>query len=334
MSSQTNSNLKNDDNLSKLIIQELGTDPFRKFKVAFALMTVIPFLVFIYLLVARLFSVQILFGDIGLVISISIFISFCGFLLGYGILRNVLTRVMFYAAKAKHSDQLKSTFVATVSHELKNPLAIIKVSLDNIKEGLLGAINQEQKRILALCQDVAGRMSRLISDLLDLHKIEAGMFQTKRGVCNLTDILEKQIKEFEILLDKKQIKLSKVVLEKEMPIWADELKMMQVVNNLLGNAIKYTPDGGSVTLRITPSDGFVRLECSDSGPGIPVEKLNTIFDKFERLDTTKEGTGLGLAITKDIVEMHQGKIWAESSEGSGSKFVVVLPRDLRAKSRR
>ncbi|MCX5712060.1 MAG: HAMP domain-containing sensor histidine kinase [Candidatus Omnitrophica bacterium] len=248
-------------------------------------------------------------------------------------MHKILTRIMFYAAKAKHSDQLKSTFVATVSHELKNPLSIIKASLDNVKDGILGAINLEQKRVLTLCQDVATRMARLISDLLDLHKIEAGMFQTKRGVCNLADILEKQVKEFEILLDKKQIKLSKVMLEKEISLWADEGKMMQVVNNLLGNAIKYTPDGGSVTLRVSLLDGFIKLECSDSGPGIPADKLDSVFDKFERLDTTKEGTGLGLAIAKDIVEMHQGKIWVESSFGAGSKFVVVLPRDLRTSPR-
>ena len=94
MSGKVNNDLQSDVNLSKLIVHELGTDPFRRFKVAFALMTVIPFLVFIYLLVVRFFSAKILFGDIGLVLSISIFISFCGFLLGYGILRSILTRAM------------------------------------------------------------------------------------------------------------------------------------------------------------------------------------------------------------------------------------------------
>ena len=115
---------ENNDNLSKLIIQELGTDPFRKFKFAFALMTVIPFLVFIYLLVVRLFSVKILFGDIGLVLFISIFMSSCGFLLGYGILRSILNRVMFYAAKAKHSK-----YIFNLSHGVMPDVNPLKLKL-------------------------------------------------------------------------------------------------------------------------------------------------------------------------------------------------------------
>jgi two-component system sensor histidine kinase VicK len=142
-------------------------------------------------------------------------------------------------------------------------------------------------------------------------------------------MLEKQVVEFQVMLSKKRIKLLKGIVDKELSIWADEDKIMRVVNNLLSNAIKYTPEGGEVSLKIYPADGFVRLECTDSGPGIPPDKLDKVFNKFERLDLSKEGTGLGLSITKDIVEMHKGKIWAESQSGAGTKFVVILPQDLR-----
>jgi two-component system sensor histidine kinase VicK len=159
------------------------------------------------------------------------------------------------------------------------------------------------------------------------------MVDVRRRLCNLKEISEKQIKEFEVLLKNKNIRLNEESLGKDLFVWADEDKLTQVINNLLSNAIKFTPEGGAVTLRIYPAEKFVRIECIDTGPGISLDKLDKLFNKFERLDATKEGTGLGLTITKDIVEMHKGKIWAESKLGEGSKFIVILPCDLRRISR-
>jgi len=317
----------------KLVLQELKENPFYKFNLAFSLMSVIPFLVFFYLLASQLSSLNILEGHVGLVLSLTLFIAACGFLVGYGVLRSILSRVIFYAAQAKHSDQLKSVFVATVSHELKNPLTIIKTGILNIKNGLAGQINQTQEDILTTCQRIVERVNRLINDLLDLHKIEAGMMDIRRKLCNLEEILKKQIDEFENMLKQKRIKLRKEGPGKDLSLWGDEDRLMQVVNNLLSNAIKYTPDDGNIDLKIYPSDGLVRIELSNTGDIIPQDKLDKIFDKFHRLDYSKEGTGLGLAITKDIVELHKGKIWAESNPGVGNKFVVVLPCDLRKTNR-
>lgn len=315
-----------------LVIQELKENPYRKFKSAFYLMSIIPFLVFLYILAVRFFTLNILFGDIGIIMLISILISLGGFFIGYSIIKKILSHVIFYAAQAKHSDQLKSSFVANVSHELKNPLLTIKISLSNIREGIAGQISDDQKRIIELCYGILDRMGRLINDLLDLHKIEAGMLDIKRTLCDFTKILDNQISEFEAMINKKRIKFEKIV-SKNMNFWGDEDKISQVVNNLLSNAVKYTPEGGSVALKIDYLDGFVRFECSDTGSGIPVDKIDKIFNKFERLNITKEGTGLGLAISKDIVEMHKGRIWAENIPEGGSKFIVVLPADLRKSKR-
>ena len=312
-----------------LIVRELKENPYRKFNFAFYLMSLIPFLVFLYLLVARFFTWNILFGDIGVIILASAVIALCGFYVGYRIIKNILTKMVVYAIEAKRSDELKSTFVASVSHELKNPLLTIKMSLSNIREGLAGEITEGQQKIIELCYSILERMGRLINDLLDLHKIEAGMLEIKRKLCNIIDILDKQIKEFEVLLNKKRIKLNKEVLHKDLTFWADEDKIAQVVNNLLSNAVKYAPEGGLVTLKADYDNSFVRFECMDNGPGIPMDKIDKLFNKFERLNITKEGTGLGLAISKDIVELHKGRIWAENLPQGGSKFTVVLPRDLR-----
>lgn len=317
----------------KTVLQELKEDPFQKFNLAFALMTIIPFLVFFYLLVSKLSTLNILIGETGIVLFISLFLSVCGFFVSYSLIRRIIDKVIFYAAQAKHSDQLKSTFVATVSHEIRNPLLTLKMSLLNILEGLVGDINDEQKKIILNCNNIIERLKLLVNDLLDLHKIEAGMVEIKRELCNITQLLETQLKEFEVLLEKKRIRFRKEILDKELSLWADPGKMQVVINNLFGNAVKYTPEEGSINLKIYSKDGFIKLEMMNTGETIPADKLEKIFNKFERLDFSKEGTGLGLAIAKDIVELHRGKIWAEGLPEQGNNFIVLLPRDLRQSKR-
>lgn len=314
----------------KLIIQELKEDPYRKFNIAFSLMVIMPFLVFLYILTSKLFNLDILIGDIGIILAVSFFISLCGFYIGLSILRTIFNKILFLAAQAKHSDRLKSTFVATVSHELKNPLSSIKINIYNIFAGLTGRISEEQRKILGLCDAIIERMIGLVNGLLDLHKIEAGAVDVKRKRCNLAELSDRQISELQILADKKSISIVKDFLDRSLSVWGDEDGLVRSVTNLLSNAIKFTPENGAVTLRIYPDDKFAKIECIDTGPGISREKIGLLFNKFERLNASKEGTGLGLAITKDIVEMHRGKIFVESQVGKGSKFIMVLPCDLRS----
>lgn len=310
------------------VLQELKENPYSKFNIAFALMTVIPFLAFFYVFTS-VASLDALAGQTGGILFICLMIAICGFCIGYLIISSILKRLFVYATRLKRSDQLKSTLVASVAHELKNPITIIKTNLSTISDGLAGGLNETQKKIVDLCMKVTDRITRMITDLLDLHKIEAGMVDAKREQCNISKLLTAQIEEFDPIISKKGIKLVTELLDTNLMIWADGDKITRVINNLLSNAIKNTPDGQDLMLKAYPVEHFVRFEVADKGPGIPHDKLDKIFDKFERLDTTKEGTGLGLSITKDIVEMHKGRIWAESIPGKGSTFVVVLPRDLR-----
>ncbi|MFA6320951.1 MAG: HAMP domain-containing sensor histidine kinase [Candidatus Omnitrophota bacterium] len=310
------------------VLQELKENPYRKFSIAFALMTVIPFLTFFYVFTS-VASFDALAGQTGGILFICLLIAVCGFVIGYLIIGSILKRLFIYATRLKRSDQLKSTLVASVAHELKNPITIIRTNLCTLSDGLAGGMNETQKKITDLCVKVTDRMTRIINDLLDLHKIEAGMVDAKREQCDISKLLKSQIEEFDPIINKKNISLVTELLDANLMVWADGDKITRVINNLLSNAIKNTPEGQGLTLRAYPIERFVRFEVADKGPGIPTDKLEKIFDKFERLDTTKEGTGLGLSITKDIVEMHKGRIWAESAPGKGSTFVVVLPRDLR-----
>jgi len=314
-------------------MQELKENPYKKFNLAFALMVIVPFLVFLYLLTNKLFDFNILVGNIGFILFLTLFLSLCGFYIGFTILKNIFDKILIYAAQAKHSDQLKSTFVATVSHELKNPLASIKINIYNIFAGFIGQVNIEQKNVLGLCQSIVERMINLVNGLLDLHKIEAGVADMQRNELNLAEISGRQVNELQVLADKKNVRIIKEFLDEGLSVWGDEGKLSRAIINLLDNGIKFTPENGAVTLKIYPDDQFAKIECSDTGPGIPDDKIGLLFNKFERLNAAKEGTGLGLAITKDIVEMHRGRISVESQVGKGSKFIIILPRDLRATQR-
>jgi len=250
---------------------------------------------------------------------------------------NEAIRILYKELEKKNEqlkmlDQLKSQFVANVSHEFKNPLGVIKEGVSIILEGLYGPINVDQRHWLEMSSKTVDRLVRLVTDLLDLAKIESGKMELKRDEVDLVPFLDDILASYTNAVSKKQ-----QVLKTDFPsgvgsLWADKDKLTQVIVNLLSNAIKYTPDGGQLEIRIQKQSeqDQLRIEFVDNGPGIPAEYREKIFDKFERITTEKqEGTGLGLPIAKDIVALHKGKIWVESEAGKGSKFVVVLPRDAK-----
>lgn len=230
----------------------------------------------------------------------------------------------------KELDERKSGFVANVSHEFKNPLAIIKESMQLVIDGVTGEVNPKQKEALESGKKTIERLIRLVSDLLDLSKIEAGKMDMKIEKIDISSLAEDILATYKMEFSKKQI-----IFKKDIPmnigfLWGDHDKISQAIINILNNSIKFTPVGGSIAFKIEGSEKDVRFEISDTGHGIPKEYIQKIFDKFERVTAERqEGTGLGLPITKDIVELHKGKIWVESESGKGSKFIFSLPRDLR-----
>ena len=310
-----------------LVEHELQENPYRGFNVAFALMTVIPFLIFFYLLVTEFFGIEILTGKVGGILSISLAVAILGYYLGYRIITRILDRIIYYALQVKKSDELKTLFVSAVSHEVRNPLTILRTNLFTIDKGLAGEVTKEQKKILDTCYSTIKRISRLAEDLLDLYKIEAGMVTAEIEEYDVVVMVENLVRENEVLLNKKSIKIATSVDKDVRKIRCDEGKILQVMNNLLSNAIKYTAEKGAISFRVVKEATGVRIECEDNGVGMPQNKVGKIFDKFERLGSKKEGIGLGLAISKNIVELHGGKIWAESQLGKGSKLIVVLPFD-------
>ena len=311
------------------ITEELKEDPLHKFNIAFALMSIIPILGFMYILVGELFSFKILEGNVGFIVFVAIFISLMGFIIGHVLIKSLLGRVITYMVRLQKNDRQKSIFVANVSHEIKNPLAALKLSISNILDGVVGKIGQYPKEILKRCQGLCDRLIRFATDTLDISKIEAGKVELKRSQLELNKLIDEEIKIFEPVFKKKQIELMTNHPFPQIDIWADRDKLSVVLSNLIDNAIKYTPQKKKVAINLIDENRYARIEVRDTGDGISEDKIDKIFDKFERVTSNKEGAGLGLSIAKDFVELHRGRIWIESKLKEGSKFIVLLPRDLR-----
>lgn len=227
----------------------------------------------------------------------------------------------------KEMDQRKSAFVANVSHEFKNPLGNMSLSLEYILSGLAGEVSEKQAVKLKIVQKNIQRLVRLVTDLLDISKIEAGKMKLKKEEVSIADLASEVIACNSDEIAKNKMTFEKEFAESSGRVWADRDKLSEVIINLLSNAIKYTPAGGKITMGLSGTEEEVRFEISDSGQGIAKEDLCKLFDKFERLTAERqEGTGLGLAITKDIISLHKGRIWVESELGKGSKFIFTMPR--------
>ncbi len=232
-------------------------------------------------------------------------------------------------ARFAELNTVKDQFVQMVSHDLKNPLTAVMGYAYLIEEEQAWASPEDLLEFTKSIQVSAQKMLRLITDLLDLGRIEAGM-ELQLVPVTLTDFLTQHLLDHQALAHHKQIDLALTLPLVELTLPLDITRFGQVIDNLLSNAIKYTPEGGHVALAAQVTPGEVILQVADNGLGIPTEDIPHLFDKFYRVQRSKhltaEGTGLGLAIVKAIVEQHGGHIWVESELNEGSIFNVALPR--------
>lgn len=249
---------------------------------------------------------------------------------------NDISEIKKAQEQLKAIDKRKSDFVANVSHEVKSPLAVIWQTLDVLSKGITGDVNEKQKEILETAKKNVMRLVRLVTDLLDISKIEAGKMELKIEEFDMSSLTEEVLTNDESEFSRKKIDLKKDIPPTAGQVMADKDKITEVILNLLSNAIKYTPQGGVISVKLSQADKEVRFEISDTGPEISKENIDKIFDKFERVIVEREeGTGLGLAIAKDIVQLHGGKLWVESPStmlgtgeiGKGSRFIFTLPRN-------
>lgn len=230
--------------------------------------------------------------------------------------------------KLKMVDKMKSDFLSSMSHELRTPLTSIKEGISLLREGVGGAVPEKQKRLLAILSEESKRLIDLVNSLLDLSKMEAGMMTYSFQPGNIAPLIERAATEMIPLIEARKITLKTKIDEKLPVIKIDREKILQVLRNLIGNAVKFTPEGGQVRVVARLMNRGVEVSVSDTGPGITKENLTTIFQKFRQVPLknsgTLRGTGLGLAIVKHVITAHGGRVWAESEPGKGSSFIFVL----------
>jgi PAS domain S-box-containing protein len=235
-----------------------------------------------------------------------------------------------YERRLKELDKMKSDFVSNVSHELRTPLTSIKGSVDNMLDGLTGQLNQKQVRYLARIKANSDRLTRLINDLLDLSRIEAGRIEVRPTTLPMAALAGEVAEYLKHLAAEKLIQIEVMAPDPSITVWADRDKVTQVLVNLIGNAIKFSPEDRTVTVAIEDNGSeWVEISVADTGPGILPDEMNKIFAKFYQVANTDKhrpkGSGLGLTISKALVEMQGGKIWVESEIGKGAKFCFTLP---------
>ena len=232
--------------------------------------------------------------------------------------------------KLKEIDNMKSDFISKVSHEFRTPLTSITMAVGLLLDEITGKLNKEQKEMLNVAKEDTARLTNLVTELLDLSKIESGSIKMDIVPHNIIDIIKSSVKPFKLRLQDRKIKL-KIVEEKNLPeVRADFNKIAWVINNLISNALRYTPTDGTglIEIRFKKLPNKVLVSVSDNGKGIPESYQKIIFKKFvqvkEQDEEQKSGAGLGLAISKEILDAHGGNIWVESELNKGSTFYFTL----------
>jgi signal transduction histidine kinase len=232
------------------------------------------------------------------------------------------------AQKLKELSDLKSDFVSKVSHELRTPLTSIMGAADNLLDGIAGPVDERPRSYLGRIKENADRLLRLINELLDLSRIEAGKEEIRLSGFRLDSLIGETLETLKPLAEEHRVTLA-APQAPPLVIRADRDKISRVLINLVDNGIKFTPAGGRVEIRASGEGQWVKLAVSDSGVGIPTLELDRIFDKFHQVKHarggSRPGSGLGLPISRQLIEMHGGSLTAQSAQGKGSTFTVVLP---------
>ena len=246
-----------------------------------------------------------------------------------------LVAVLHDTTEQEKEERERRLFVSNVSHELRTPLTSVKSYLEALDEGAL--YDPVAPDFIKVSLDETNRMMRMVTDLLHLSRIDNATTQLDVELINFTAFITFILNRFDKMRSQDEEK--KYELVRDYPInsvWIeiDTDKMTQVIDNILNNAIKYSPDGGKITVSMKTTEDQMILSIKDQGLGIPKQDLPKIFDRFYRVDRARSraqgGTGLGLAITKEIIKQHNGFIWAKSEYGKGSTFTIVLPYDKEA----
>ena len=225
----------------------------------------------------------------------------------------------------RQTEKLQTALLNSISHDLRTPLVSITGAVDTLLQDFSLLDEPTRKELLETASEEAGRLNRLVGNLLDMTRVEAGTLKIHAKPCDLRDLLGASMQQLRDKIEKRDIQIH---ISVEIPeIQADFTLMMRVFVNLIDNAVKYSPPDAPIEITAGVFENKLKVEIADKGFGVPKEDLKRIFDKFYRAVKPRQitGTGLGLSICKGIVEAHGGQIWAENNQDRGTNFIILLP---------
>jgi len=229
------------------------------------------------------------------------------------------------AERLREVDRMKEDFFSHISHELRTPLTSVSEATTLLRDEVPGPLAPKQARLVDIIAANTERVLQLVNEILELSRLRAGLLPIDRRNIDLGRVVQRAVEQLRPQADARGLSVESDGAGGEVRVLGDEERLLQVLLNLVGNAIKFTPRGGAVRLGVTAQRDRVELAVEDTGVGIPADALPRVFERYWR-HGTRAGTGLGLAIVKSIVEMHGGRVQAESTEGKGTRFIVQLPR--------
>jgi signal transduction histidine kinase len=243
-------------------------------------------------------------------------------------------------AELEHLNNIKTEFISTVSHELRTPLTVILSTANNLLAKAFGPVTEDQVKWINKIMGHAKNLEQMVSDMLDLSRLQSGRIELKREKFSIGTMIKSVVFNFKKIAEDKEIELVQDISQDLNSIWGDSLKLQQVLIHLINNALKYSPGGKKITVRVWQKNKFTFLEVKDEGPGIPKDQQGSIFERFRQIRDIKkkskatQGIGLGLTLCKEIITRHNGDIWVESEEGEGSRFTFKVPNDMRDRQRK
>jgi len=224
----------------------------------------------------------------------------------------------------KELDLAKTNFIATISHELKTPIASLQLGIKLLYDDRVGKLNEEQLNIIRTINDETVRLSKITNELLDLSQAETGNIKLNLQKSDVADIIQFALESVKFHAERKKVVIRAELSKSLPPVRADRDKTIWVLVNLLTNAIRYSPENGEILLTCAPKNGKVEFSVNDGGPGIDKKYISRLFEKYFQVPGSPSGTGLGLAISKEFIEAQGGQIKVESETGKGSKFSFEL----------
>jgi two-component system phosphate regulon sensor histidine kinase PhoR len=231
------------------------------------------------------------------------------------------------------ANRMRANFISMVSHDLRTPLNSINGFLEIVLDGMVGTLNPKQEEFLAFALTSTRQLMTLVEDVLFISRADSGQFKLRLDTMSILDTIAQCVRNLQAQAQKAQVNL-RVALPDDLPtLYADELRLQQVLTNLINNAIKFTPPQGTITIEAGVDRTALRISVRDTGEGVPVEQQARIFERFVQLDADSQGAaggyGLGLAIARLIVQQHGGRIWVRNAPEGGAIFTFTIPLSLR-----